>query len=327
MSALEIDGLTVRFGTGARALVAVDHVSLQVPARGVVALVGESGSGKSTLARAIVGLVPVTEGRVLVDGQDLAGLSGTRQRALRRRVQMVFQDPYASLNPRMTVGETLAEAIATRKRLGRAERDHEVARVLGHVALEDRVAGSLQRELSGGQRQRVAIARALAVEPDVLIADEITSALDVSVQGAILNLLLEIRAQLGLSILFITHNLALARYLSDVTAVMHLGRIVECAAVEELVEDARHPYTRALLEAVPMLGAPTRAAPALDGDPPDPHAPPSGCHFHTRCPVGPLVKPDRTVCVERDPWIDAAGRVHGAACHFAAPAGAGRARP
>jgi peptide/nickel transport system ATP-binding protein len=319
MSALEAIDLTVRFGTGVRTLVAVDRVALQVPPGKVVALVGESGSGKSTLARAVVGLAPVAAGRVLVDDQDLAQVSASRRRALRRRVQMVFQDPYGSLDPRMTVGETLAEALTARGRLGRAEREREVARVLDLVALDRGFAGRLPRELSGGQRQRVAIARALAVEPGVLIADEITSALDVSVQGAILNLLREIRDHLGLSILFITHNLSLARYLGDAIAVMYLGRIVERGAVEEVVADPRHPYTRALLDAVPSLEGAARVPSELDDDdPPDPHDPPAGCHFHPRCPIGPRMVPDRDVCVAQDPWEGAAARPHAAACHFAA---------
>jgi peptide/nickel transport system ATP-binding protein len=163
----------------------------------------------------------------------------------------------------------------------------------------------------------VAIARALAAEPRVLIADEVTSALDVSVQGAILNLLADIRARIGLSILFITHNLALARYIGDVVAVMYLGRIVEVAPVDELLAAPRHPYTRTLLAAVPALGRRTAAAPTLDVDPADPHVPPPGCHFHPRCPIGPAVHPEREICVAQDPWPDAAGRPHRAACHFA----------
>jgi peptide/nickel transport system ATP-binding protein len=316
MTALQTSGLTVRLGVGAHALTAVDHVDLEVPAGQVVALVGESGSGKSTLARAIVGLAPTTAGNVLIDGSDPAALPGERGHALRRRVQMVFQDPYASLNPRMTVGELLAEALAARGGVQRANRAAEVTRLLALVSLDERHAGRFPRELSGGQRQRVAIARALAVEPAVLIADEVTSALDVSVQGAILNLLADVRAQLGLSILFITHNLALARYVGDVIAVMYLGRIVEVGPVHELLADPRHPYTRALLAAVPTLGRRTAAAPTLDVEPADPHAPPPGCHFHPRCPIGPQVREDREVCVAQDPWLDAAARKHRAACHF-----------
>jgi len=297
---IETRELTVRFGP----VVAVDRVSLALPAGQVLGLVGESGSGKSTLARALVGLVPF-RGRVLVRGEEWRSLPAAR----RRRVQMVFQDPFASLNPRMTVGAMVAEA---------ARSSSDVARLLHQVGLDAGHAARLPRELSGGQRQRVAIARALAVRPEVLIADEITSALDVSVQGAILNLLREIQASLGLTVLFISHDLSLVRYVSDAAAVMYLGRIVEEGEVEAIVERPHHPYTRALLDAVPSLAAPAIVEPALlDAEPPDPGAPPAGCHFHPRCPVGPRVHPDRTVCVEADPWVGAPARPHCAACHFA----------
>jgi peptide/nickel transport system ATP-binding protein len=322
VSALAVEGATVTFGTGRHALVAVDNVALTVPEGGVVGLVGESGSGKSTLARAIVGLVPLASGRVRVKGEDVARLP-----AARRRLQMVFQDPYASLNPRMTVGEALDEALAIGARLPRRERRSEAERLLELVALDRNHASRLPRELSGGQRQRVAISRALATKPEVLIADEITSALDVSVQGQIINLLREIQASLGLSVLFISHNLALVRYVSDAAAVMYLGRIVETAPTQELVAHPRHPYTQALLEAVPKLGS-TRVtgAPSEEVEPTDPHARPSGCHFHPRCPVGPRKLDDRTVCMQRDPWEGAEQRPHRAACHFAGVQGSGRER-
>jgi len=298
---IETRELTVRFGP----VVAVDRVSLVLPAGQVLGLVGESGSGKSTLARALVGLVPFA-GRVLVRGEEWRSLPAAR----RRKVQMVFQDPFASLNPRMTVGAMVAEA---------ARSWADVERLLELVGLDAGHALRLPRELSGGQRQRVAIARALAVRPEVLIADEITSALDVSVQAAILNLLREIQASLGLTVLFISHDLSLVRYVSDTAAVMYLGRIVEQGAVDAVVEHPRHPYTRALLDAVPSLAAPVIVEPAvLDAEPPDPGAPPPGCHFHPRCPVGPRVHPDRTVCEEADPWVGAPARPHCAACHFAA---------
>jgi peptide/nickel transport system ATP-binding protein len=297
---IETRELTVRFGP----VVAVDRVSLTLPTGQVLGLVGESGSGKSTLARALVGLVPFA-GRVLVRGEEWRSLPAAR----RRKVQMVFQDPFASLNPRMTVGAMVAEA---------ARSWSDVERLLEMVGLDAGHALRLPRELSGGQRQRVAIARALAVRPEVLIADEITSALDVSVQGAILNLLREIQAELGLTVLFISHDLSLVRYVSDAAAVMYLGRIVEQSAVDAIVERPRHPYTRGLLDAVPSLAAPAVVEPALlDAEPPDPGAPPPGCHFHPRCPVGPRVHPDRTVCAEADPWVGAPARPHCAACHFA----------
>jgi peptide/nickel transport system ATP-binding protein len=315
---LELSSLTVGYGSGRRALRAVENVSLQVPRGSIVGLVGESGCGKSSLARAVCGLAPVTAGAVTVDGKDLA-----RSPALRRRVQMVFQNPYASLNPRMTVGEAIGEAAALRRPLIGEMRRAEVARLLDLVALDRELAGLLPSQLSGGQRQRVAIARALAVEPDYLIADEVTSALDASVQGAILNLLRDIRRRVGVSILFISHNLAIVRYVSDVIAVMYLGRLVEVAPTEELVANPHHPYTATLLSAVPRVGEPAANGDGLmDEEPPDPHHPPAGCRFHPRCPMGPAAHADRRICIERDPQENAARRAHLAACHFS-PDGAG----
>ena len=317
MTSLEVRSLSVHYGTGRHRLLAVDRVDLDVPAGSVVGVVGESGSGKSTLARAIVGLVPTTGGSVLFDGADLGRLGPKGLRARSRRVQMVFQDPYGSLNPRMTVGDALSEAVRARERASRDSRRHEVAELLDLVALDQRYLRALPRELSGGQRQRVAIARALAMRPDLLIADEVTSALDASVTGAILNLLRELRERLGVSILFISHNLAVVRYVSDVVGVMYLGRLVECAPTDQLVSQPRHPYTKALLDAVPTMGAARAVASAvLDEEAADPHAPPPGCHFHPRCPVGPVVDPGRSVCATTDPWPGAADREHRAACHF-----------
>jgi peptide/nickel transport system ATP-binding protein len=292
-----------------------------VPEGATVGLVGESGSGKSTLARALTGLVPLADGDVLVDGEQVRKRLGGRAIDRRRRVQMIFQDPFASLNPRMTVGEAVAEAAAVRgaRRTGRRE---EVNHYLELVHLDPELADRLPSRLSGGQRQRVAIARALAARPEVLIADEITSSLDVSVQSAVLNLMRELRGELGISMMFVSHNLATVRYVSDVLAVMYLGRIVEVGPTDAVVAQPQHPYTRALLAAVPRLGG----GPIVDlelGDPPDPHQPPSGCHFHPRCPVGPTVAPERRVCIESDPREGAEQRVHRTSCHFA-PAESGR---
>ncbi len=242
MTTLAIRGLTVRFTGRQRTLTAVDGVDLHLPSGQVLGLVGESGSGKSTVARALVGLVPISAGQVLLDGEDIAGRG--RRRTARRQIQMVFQDPYGSLDPRMTVGETIGEAVAAHGRVGRRQRHAEIERLLELVALDADHARRLPRELSGGQRQRVAIARALAAEPRILIADEVTSALDASVQGAILNLLRDLQARLGLTVLFISHNLAVVRYVSDVVAVMYLGKVVEIAATDELLERPQHPYTR-----------------------------------------------------------------------------------
>jgi peptide/nickel transport system ATP-binding protein len=254
MSTLRLHELTVRFGDGRRAATVVDRVSLEVPEASVVGLVGESGSGKSTLARAVAGLVPVSAGEVTIDGGTLVGRGRTRPRGP-RPVQLVFQDPNSALDPRMKIGETIGEGVAAGGVRDRAARRAEVRRLLELVRLDPALASALPRHLSGGQRQRAALARGLAARPKVLIADEITSALDVSVQGAVLNLLREIQRELGVSVLIISHNLAVVRYLADSIAVMHDGRLVEVAPAGELVERPRDPYTRSLLAAVPRLGA------------------------------------------------------------------------
>lgn len=239
MSELRFEDVVVRYGH----YTAVDRVSLTVPPGQVVGLVGESGSGKSTLARAAVGLAPLDAGRILLDGQPVP----TRGR--RRPLQMVFQDPYSSLDPRMTIGESVAEAIPPGS--SRAQRRAEVARLLELVHLDPTRAGARPSELSGGQRQRVALARALAGRPSVVVADEITSALDVSIQGAVLNLVRELQRELGLSMLFISHNLAVVRYVATHVAVMHQGRIVEQGPTAQVLAEPDHDYTRALLAAVP----------------------------------------------------------------------------
>ena len=247
MSELRFEDVVVRYGR----TTAVDGVSLTVPAGQVVGLVGESGSGKSTLARAAVGLAPLHEGRILLDGEPVP----TRGR--HRPLQMVFQDPYSSLDPRMTVGESVAEAIppgtlpSGGRTKGRAERRTEVGRLLELVHLDPTHAGARPAELSGGQRQRVALARALAGQPRIVIADEITSALDVSIQGAVLNLVRELQRELGLSMLFISHNLAVVRYVASHVAVMHDGRIVEQGTTAQVLANPDHDYTRELLAAVP----------------------------------------------------------------------------
>jgi peptide/nickel transport system ATP-binding protein len=321
VSDLELRSLTVRFGTGRRTLTAVDHVDLRIPEGQALGLVGESGSGKSTLARAIVGLAPVSAGQLLLDGRPLG--PAHRDGARRRSVQMVFQDPYSSLDPRMRVGEAITEGLRAGRGTSRAARAAEVERLLGLVGLEAGHAAMLPRQLSGGQRQRVALARALAARPSVLIADEITSALDVSVQGMVLNLIRGLQRQLGLSMLFISHNLAVVRYLADTIAVMYCGQVVEVAPAATLADRPRHPYTRTLLASVPSLhggaGAPGTAGDGqiLDAEPADPHHPPAGCRFHPRCPAGPVIHADREICREDDPASAAADRPHRAACFFA----------
>ncbi|MBO0843747.1 MAG: ABC transporter ATP-binding protein [Nocardioides sp.] len=246
MSDLEMQQVSVRYGR----TTVLDRVSLAVPDGRIVGLVGESGSGKSTLAKAAVGLVPVSSGRILLDGVPVTRRAG---------LQMVFQDPYSSLDPRMSVGESIAEAIPGRP--SRAERREEVARLLELVHLGPERASQRPGALSGGQRQRVALARALAARPKVVIADEITSALDVSVQGAVLNLVREMQRELGLSMLFISHNLAVVRYVADEVAVMQGGRIVEHGPARDVLEKPGHDYTKELLAAVPGSAAPTKEHP------------------------------------------------------------------
>ncbi len=316
MTELNVRGLRVRVGSGHDALTAVDGVDLDLEAGRVVGLVGESGSGKSTLARAITGVLPPVDGTMTLDGHDYARAKGSRLRELRRRVQLVFQDPNASLNPRMTVGEALGEAASAGRRMTRGARQAEVKRLLDLVALEPAYAQARPRALSGGQRQRVALARAMAVRPDVIVADEITSALDASIQASVLNLLRDLIAETGLALLFISHDLAVVRYVSDSAAVMHLGRIVERGPTEDLLHGPEHPYTRALIESVSLDGFEQRRE-GDDREPPDPLRPPSGCRYRTICPVGPLADPQRTVCQTDDPGGDADGRRHHAACHFA----------
>jgi peptide/nickel transport system ATP-binding protein len=256
VSELRFEQVTVRYGTGRRAHVAVDAVDLAVPSGHVVGLVGESGSGKSTLARAAVGLVAPTAGRILLDGKPVP-------RRGPRPLQMVFQDPYASLDPRMSTGESIAEAIGRDAVIGRSARHDEAVRLVELVGLPPGTVDRFPRELSGGQRQRVALARALAGRPDVIIADEITSALDVSSQGAVLNLVRELQRELSLSILFISHNLAVVRYVADYVAVMYQGRIVEHGPAEQVLLEPEQPYTRQLLAAVPRPG--TRIDVTTDG--------------------------------------------------------------
>jgi len=253
VNALETHDLVVRYGSGRHATTAVDGVSLSVPVGTVLGLVGESGSGKSTVARALVGLATVTSGSIALLGQGIQGQSRGAREERARHIQLVFQDPYSSLDPRMTVKQTIGEALHLRGRLSGTQAREEVERLLDTVNLEPSYAARFPRELSGGQRQRVAIARALAVRPRVIIADEVTSALDVSVQAVVLNLLRRIQREEGLTMLFISHNLATVRYLSDRITVMHGGKVVETGPTSEVVERPRHAYTRSLVEAVPIL--------------------------------------------------------------------------
>lgn len=259
MTALRFENVHVHFGRGSRAFHAVRGVDLEVASGRIMGLVGESGSGKSTLARAAVGLVEPSSGRIAADGVDLVHAKGAA-RALRRRIQMIFQDPSACLDPRMTISDSIAEALtAAARRDGkprprRTEIAAQVERLLQTVHLDPRKAHDLPTAFSGGQRQRIAIARALAAAPTVLLADEITSALDVSVQGAVLNLLLELQRELQLTMLFVSHNLAVVRYVCDDVAVMRHGELVETGPVLDVIDNPQHEYTRGLMAAIPQLG-------------------------------------------------------------------------
>ena len=264
---------------------AVEDVSFEIPRGQVLGLVGESGSGKSTLGRAVLRLTEPTQGRITFEGRDITGLSRRALRPLRPHMQLIFQDPFASLNPRMTVRQIVAAPLAIQQPgLDRSERDAKVSEALRTVGLSDQYADRYPHEFSGGQRQRIGIARALIMEPSFLVADEPVSALDVSIQAQIVNLLIEIKRKLDLTILFISHDLAVVGHLCDRVAVMYLGRIVEIAETRALFRQPRHPYTQALFEAVPVPD-PTRRRQRiiLKGDMPSPITPPSGCAFRTRC--------------------------------------------
>jgi peptide/nickel transport system ATP-binding protein len=319
---LTVRGLTVRYGHGAQALTAVDGADLNVPVGGTLGLVGESGCGKSTVAKAIVALAPTAGGTILLDGKDYGSDAARNSIPFRRRVQMIFQDPYSSLNPRMTAGDMISESLATRGIRAANARRAESIRIFEQVGLPAHALHRYPHQFSGGQRQRIAIARALAVGPEVIIHDEVTSALDVSVQATILNLLRRLQRELKLSYLFISHDLSAVRLMSDVVSVMYLGRVVETAPTNALFDTPEHPYTKALIRSLPQMNAPRQPAP-LSGDLPDPRQPPPGCRFHTRCPIGPLVHPERTICKERDPQPETAERRHESACHFAAIAASG----
>jgi peptide/nickel transport system ATP-binding protein len=282
---LEVSDLRVHFQTEGTTVRAVDGVDFELARGETLALVGESGCGKSTLARALVGLNPVTSGVAKLRGQPITGLSRSQLRPYRRELQLDFQDPYASLNPRFTIAETRAEPLLLHGRATSQNVDAKVCELLGQVGLDAELGTRYPHEFSGGQRQRISIARALAVEPSLLLCDEVTSALDVSIQAQILELLRSVQQRLGLTYLFITHDLGVVRHIAHRVAVMYVGQIVELRDTESLFESPAHPYTKALLASIPRVeGAPADRKP-LRGEVPSPARPPSGCRFHPRCPV------------------------------------------
>jgi oligopeptide transport system ATP-binding protein len=290
---------------------AVDGVTLSVRRGEILGLVGESGCGKSTLGRTILQLIPATEGTVALEGRDLHALRGEDLRRARADFQMVFQDPYASLNPRMTVFDALAEAMQTHRKIPALELTERVGELMKKVGLNPRYLRKYPHEFSGGQRQRIAVARALAVEPKLIIADEPVSALDVSIQAQIINLLERLSREMNLTMIFIAHDLSVVKHISDRIAVMYLGRIVELGPAAEVFETALHPYTRALVSAVPVPDPRRerkRRRMILAGDPPSPLDPPAGCSFHPRCPYAV------PACHEAVPLLEDFGGSHAAAC-------------
>ncbi len=324
MPLLEVQNLTKRFPIVRQAgpfhrvteeVRAVDGVDLTLEAGETLGLVGESGCGKSTLGRCLLRLIEPTDGSVIFEGNDLLALTPEMLRRARRDMQIVFQDPFASLNPRMNIGAILEEPLRVHGVVPKGETRAEVNRLLEQVGLPQSAAGRFPHEFSGGQRQRVGIARALSLRPKLIIADEPVSALDVSIRAQILNLFRRLQEETGIALLFIAHDLGAVRQISHRVAVMYLGKIVETAPSDELYDNPRHPYTRALLAAVPSVDGIRAASATVEGDVPSPIDIPSGCRFRTRCPFA------QDICSQQEPPLapfDTARPDHLSACHFAA---------
>jgi oligopeptide/dipeptide ABC transporter ATP-binding protein len=318
MPVLAVEGLTKHFpverGILRRAVAwvrAVDGVDFDIAPGETLCLVGESGCGKSTVARLVLRLTEPTSGAIRLRGTDITTLSEAAMAPYRRRVQMVFQDPYASLNPRLRVGQIVGEPLENFEALGTAERAERVGAILAKVGLRPEAAGRYPFEFSGGQRQRIGIARALALRPELIVADEPVSALDVSVQAQVLNLLMDLQEEFGLAFLFVSHDLAVVEHIGHRIAVMYLGHIVEIGPKDEVLSDPQHPYTQALIAAAPVPDPRARRERfVLEGDVPSPLNPPPGCRFHTRCPVAVAR------CREEQPALREIARGRRAACHL-----------